>query len=75
MSTWDELHPIEFDSTLGTAAQRRFVREAPNTLFPRLLPDVEPKPGKHAKPELQSDGQGALFAGEAQEDEEAWLWR
>lgn len=70
MTAWSELHPIEFDSRLGTAKQRRVVREAPNTLFPRYLPDLEVahEPADGPKP-AELPGQGTL-AGD--DDEEEW---
>ena len=59
--SWLEMAAVEFDTDLApTAKARRFVRSAPDTLFPRLLPETAPKPQRAAE---QLEGQGDLFGG------------
>lgn len=46
MTTWTEMTAIEFDAKLApTRKARQFVETAPETLFPRLLPE-----GSHQSP-------------------------
>jgi hypothetical protein len=59
--TWAEMHPAEFDATLATAAERRLIREAPDTLFPRLMP--EPRRPAAAPGTAELAGQDDLFGG------------
>lgn len=57
---WTEMTPAEFDGRRATAAQRRVIETAADTLFPRLLPDA---PRKAAPAPAEMAGQGDLFGG------------
>jgi len=58
MTSWTEMSPIEFDAKLApTKRARQFVETAPETLFPRLLPEAKPR--STAAPD--STGTAAMF--------------
>jgi hypothetical protein len=62
MTTWTEMSAIEFDATLApTSKARKFTATAPDTLFPRLLPEA-----KRTTTELPDElpGQAPLFGPE-----------
>lgn len=58
--SWLDMYPAEFDAAKATPAHRKIIREAQDTLFPRLLPEPVRKP---ARTEGQLPGQDDLFGG------------
>ena len=60
MTSWADMSRVEFDPALLSAKGRRFVAAAPDTLFPRLMPEPDRKPAPRPAPE-QLPGQDALF--------------
>jgi hypothetical protein len=58
--SWLDMVPAEFDGRGVTRAERRIIAEAPDTLFPRLLP--APAPVAAVQP-AQLPGQDDLFGG------------
>lgn len=59
--SWADMHPAEFDGMLASAKERRFIKSAPDTLFPRLMP--EPRPAAPVVP-AELPGQDDLFGGQ-----------
>lgn len=56
--SWSEMHPAEFDGSKAPRRERKFIAEAPDTLFPRLMPEPKPAP-RTTTAELP--GQAGLF--------------
>ena len=56
--SWLDMIPAEFDASAASRKERKFIAEAPATLFPRLLPESSRK--AQTAP-AQLDGQDALF--------------
>jgi hypothetical protein len=62
---WTEMKPIEFDQAKApTRKAREFVAQAPETLFPRLLPAAKQSPATAADPCGTADMLGLLSTGE-----------
>lgn len=60
MTSWAEMNPIEFDAARApTAKARKFAASAPETLFPRLMPEPKSKSAPTLPDELP--GQEPLF--------------
>jgi hypothetical protein len=61
MTDWLSMAPVEFDQALAPTRQaRKFVETAPETMFPRLLPE----PARKATPAPDPMGTPDMFATE-----------
>lgn len=64
MTAWSDMSAVEFDPTLVRGKKaRRVVETAPETLFPRLLPEPDPVPARLAE-QLPGQDEIDLFGGE-----------
>ncbi len=60
MTSWTEMTPAEFDKTLARDRKARAViASAPQTLFPRLMPEP---PRKLAQPQADPCGTPGMFS-------------
>lgn len=61
MTSWTEMHPAQFDkSQVKDRKAREFIETAGETMFPSLMPDVQPQHATRPDPKAMT-GDVPLF--------------